>query len=83
VNDDLTSIANLLQSGGNVAMLFVVWLGLKVKSAIEGYLRAVNIALESLALAQKSVDQKLDLLLETDSHARRIRNPIELAPRHR
>lgn len=79
---DFKSLTELIDSGGNLATVGIVWLGFKIKSAVESYLKGVNDTLDQLTRAQASIDRKLDALLEVNEHARRIRTP-NIAPRDR
>jgi hypothetical protein len=60
-------LAKLLQSGGSAATVAIVWIALKLKTAVTGYLSALNETLAKLTTAttQLSVDlKKLQDVLE-------------------
>lgn len=80
---DFQSLADIINSGGNLATVGIVWLGFKIKSAVESYLKSVNDTLAQLTQSQASIDRKLDALLEVNEHARRIRTPDIGPARHR
>lgn len=68
VTVDLTDVlSKLLQNGGSAATVAIVWIALRLKTAVTGYLSTLNETLAKLttATSQLSADlQKLQNLLE-------------------
>lgn len=65
--DLVDQLSKLLQNGGSAATVAIVWIALKLKSAVTGYLSALNETLAKLTTAttQLSADlQKLQNLLD-------------------
>lgn len=79
--DVTNAIASLLQSGGSAATVVIVWIALRLKSAVEGYLDGQRETMEKYTNVISQVSIVLTQLKETLDRFPPPPKPPTLPPR--